>query len=91
MKHVPINLHNANLLTESGYQQCDSHRRRANEKREKEMEEAHRHLVMKFAPYIWPEDERIRDPVKLMETVAERLWTSAQNEKDRRVRLFQDD
>jgi hypothetical protein len=40
-----------------------------------------------FAPFIWPEDERIQDPVKLMETVAERLWTGAQNERERRTRL----
>jgi hypothetical protein len=52
---------------------------------------AHQHLIIKFAPLIWPEDERLQDPVKLMETVAERLWTAAQNEKDRRTRLLEDD
>ena len=87
MKHQPINLHNANVLTESGHIQCDAHRRRANDERERQMEEAHQRLIMRFAPFIWPEDERIQDPVQLMETVAERLWTGARNEKDRRVRL----
>jgi hypothetical protein len=87
VKHVPINLRNAQVLTESGHIQCDAHRRRANDERERQMEEAHQRLIMRFAPFIWPEDERIQDPVKLMETVAERLWTGAQNEKDRRARL----
>jgi len=91
MRHEPINLYNAHLLTETGHVQCDPHRRRTNDLRERQMEEAHQHLIMKFAPFIWPEDERLQDPVKLMETVAERLWTAAQNEKDRRIRLLEDD
>jgi hypothetical protein len=91
MQQAPINLHNAHLRTEAGYLQCDPHRRRANDERERQMEEAHQRLIMRFAPFIWPDDERIQDPVKLMETVAERLWTGAQNEKDRRTRLIENE
>ena len=84
-----MNIHTPSL-TESGHVQCDVHRRRANDERERQMEEAHQRLIMRFAPFIWPEDSKIQDPVKLMETVAERLWTGAQNEKNRRVLLLED-
>lgn len=86
MKHEPINLLNVQQLHEYGLVQCDQHRRDRNAQREKELHDARIHLVLRFTPFIWLEDENL-EPVTLMETVAVRLMEAAQEERERRKEL----
>jgi hypothetical protein len=70
--------------TALGVAQCDLHNRKKNDEATARMATAHTKLVMKFSPFIRLSDEKL-EPVKLMETVADRLWLAAKRERQRRV------
>jgi hypothetical protein len=86
MKHQPINLYNANLLstTEADDLHCDIHRRNENERRAQQQIDARNRLILRFTPFILLTDQN-REPVDLMETVAKRLMDAARLERERRA------
>jgi hypothetical protein len=63
--------------------QCDQHRRDRNERAAQAQIDARYRLILRFAPFIWLEDQNL-EPVTLMETVAARLLAEAEAEKIRR-------
>lgn len=86
MKHEPINLYNANLLSieEADERQCDYHRRHEDERRAQAQIDARTRLILRFTSFIFLQDQN-REPVDLMETVGKRLLEAAQLERERRA------
>ena len=76
--------HQVTQGTAFGDAQCDQHNRNRNDEAAARMAGAHTKLVMKFSPFIRLSDEKL-EPVKLMETVADRLWLAAKRERQRRA------
>ena len=71
------------MRTTVGHKQADQHRRDRDAIAAQQQSDTRDKLVMRFLPFIWLEDQNL-EPVTLMETVAERLWVTAQKERQRR-------